>query len=88
MEGFKGWDILSLLLFFFLSTIHTSPVDRIAINNLWKIKAPPRVVIFGWLAIWKRILTLDNLRRRGRILVNGCPMCLCEEESVDHLMVN
>lgn len=56
-------------------------------NNIWKIKAPPRVVIFGWIAIWKRILTFDNLRR-GRIAVNGCPMCLREESMDHHLMVN
>eukprot|EP00268_Persea_americana_P028665 TRINITY_DN277_c2_g1_i3.p2 TRINITY_DN277_c2_g1~~TRINITY_DN277_c2_g1_i3.p2 ORF type:complete len:121 (-),score=18.84 TRINITY_DN277_c2_g1_i3:193-555(-) len=29
----------------------------------------------------KKILSMDNLRRRGKILVNACPMCL-EEETV------
>ena len=33
-------------------------------------------------------LTLDNLQKRGRIVVNGCPMCLTDEESVDHLLLN
>lgn len=26
--------------------------------------------------------------KRGRTVVNGCPMCLGDEESVDHLMLN
>ena len=57
----------------FFSAIHICLAERIVMNNVWKFKAPPRVVIFGWMAIRKRILTLDNLRRRGRIVVNGCP---------------
>ena len=32
--------------------------------------------------------TMDNLTRRGKILVNACPMCLEEEETVDHLTLN
>ena len=30
---------------------------------------------------------MDNLRRRKMIMVNACPMCLTEEESVDHLLL-
>ena len=62
--------------------------ERNVLSNIWKINAPPRVVIFGWLALQKRILTMDNLRRRGRIVGNDCPMCLRNEESVDHLLLN
>lgn len=40
------------------------------------------------LALWKRILTMDTLRRRGMTIVNGCPLCLRYEGSVDHLMLN
>ena len=32
--------------------------------------------------------TMDLLRRRGMKIVNGCPMCLRDEESVDHLLLN
>ena len=71
---------------FFLALFDGSR-ERNVVGNIWKIKAPMRVVIFGWLSIRRRILTQDNLRR-GRIVVNTCLMCLREEESVDHLMVN
>ena len=30
---------------------------------------------------------MDNLKRRGKILVNACPMCLEDEETIDHLLL-
>lgn len=33
----------------------------------------------GWLG-FKNILMIDKLRKRGHILVNGCPLCLADEE--------
>ena len=64
----------------FFSTITNESRERNVVSGIRKMKAPMRVLIFGWLAIRKRILTQDNLRRRGIIVVNGCPMCLREEE--------
>lgn len=55
--------------------------------NLWKLKAPG-VIAFSWLALQTRILTMDNLRRQKIIMVNACPMCLVEEETVDHLLMS
>jgi len=72
----------------FFSALSIKLRERSDVCSLWKLKAPPRVVIFRWLALRKRILTMDNLRRRGRIVVNGCQMCLREEEFVDHLMLH
>eukprot|EP00268_Persea_americana_P029942 TRINITY_DN28916_c0_g1_i2.p1 TRINITY_DN28916_c0_g1~~TRINITY_DN28916_c0_g1_i2.p1 ORF type:complete len:107 (+),score=3.09 TRINITY_DN28916_c0_g1_i2:158-478(+) len=50
-------------------------------RSLWSIKALPRVA-----ALLGRILTMDNLRRRGLIIVNACPICFEDEESIDHLL--
>lgn len=83
MEGFQGWNIFSLL--FFL-TLAGRVVSKSSVSRIWKIKAQPIVVVFGWIALHKRILTMDNLRQRGKIVVNCCPMCLGDEESVDHLL--
>ena len=46
------------------------------------------MAFFSWTAALRRILTADNLRRRGIILVSWC--CLCKEdgESVDHLLLH
>lgn len=61
---------------------------RSQVATILKLMSPPRVLVYGWLALQKIILTMDNLRRRGKILVNGCGMCLCEEESLYHLLLN
>lgn len=52
------------------------------VSRLWSIKAAPRVVAFGWLAIMGKILTMDNLWQCKKITVNGCLMC-CLMQSVD-----
>ena len=36
----------------------------------------------------KKVLTLDQLKIRGRTLVNRCFLCEEEEEMVDHLLVH
>ena len=58
-----------------------------ALRSLWKLKAPPRVLVFGWLALRNRILTMNNLRRGGMVVVNACPLCLKDEEFVDHILL-
>ena len=72
----------------FFSAITNKSRERSAMSSIWKLKAPPRVVIFGWMALLKRILTMDNLRRKGVTVVNECQICLRDEESVDHLLLN
>ena len=47
-----------------------------------------RVLAFVWLALQNKILTMDNLRRRKMLIVNACPLCLANEESVDHLFLH
>uniref|UniRef100_A0A2N9HT72 Reverse transcriptase zinc-binding domain-containing protein n=1 Tax=Fagus sylvatica TaxID=28930 RepID=A0A2N9HT72_FAGSY len=37
-------------------------------KSIWKVKVPPRVAFFSWTAALWKILTADNLRRRGLIL--------------------
>lgn len=42
---------------------------------IWKLKAPPRFKVFGWLMLINKILTIDNLVTRGWCMVNRCVMC-------------
>jgi hypothetical protein len=35
-----------------------------------------------------KILTVDNLRRRGMVVVNRCWLCESDKESVDHLFLH
>lgn len=55
------------------------------LHRIWKTKAPPRFKVFGWIMIRNKILTIDNLQRKGMILVNRCIMCKKANETVKHL---
>jgi hypothetical protein len=57
-------------------------------KSIWRSKAPPRVAFFAWAAAWGKILTVDNLRRRGLVVVNRCWLCESDGESVDHLLLH
>jgi zinc-binding in reverse transcriptase len=57
----------------------------IGIHNLWSISAPLRVQIFIWLKVQNKILTLDNLNKRGWQMSNICYMCRNHDETVKHL---
>eukprot|EP00268_Persea_americana_P068653 TRINITY_DN9599_c0_g4_i1.p1 TRINITY_DN9599_c0_g4~~TRINITY_DN9599_c0_g4_i1.p1 ORF type:complete len:154 (-),score=18.03 TRINITY_DN9599_c0_g4_i1:181-642(-) len=79
----------------FFSAISNSSRERSVLRSIWKLKPhppphphPPRVVLFGWLVLRRRILTMDFLKRRGITVVNGYPICLRQEESMDHLILN
>jgi hypothetical protein len=57
-------------------------------KSIWKAKVPPRVAFFVWTAALGKILTADNLRRRGIPAVSWCCMCKADGESVDHLLLH
>ena len=43
-------------------------------RGVWGVKAPWRVAFFVWTVVWGKILTMDNLRRRGYVLAGWCCM--------------
>eukprot|EP00268_Persea_americana_P004659 TRINITY_DN11508_c0_g1_i8.p1 TRINITY_DN11508_c0_g1~~TRINITY_DN11508_c0_g1_i8.p1 ORF type:complete len:235 (+),score=26.42 TRINITY_DN11508_c0_g1_i8:575-1279(+) len=73
---------------FFLTITKYAMTSHPHISSLWRMKAPPRVIEFGWSALLGGILTMDNLRRRRMLVVNACPMCLSDEETIAHLSLN
>ena len=56
-------------------------------GSIWRASVPPKVAFFAWEASWDKILTLDQLQRRGDSLANRCFLCLFEVETVDHLLL-
>lgn len=56
-------------------------------KSIWCVKAPRRVSL-AWTTAWGKILTHDNLMKRGFSLVCWCCMCQCSEETVDRLLLH
>jgi len=55
---------------------------------IWKPLTPFEVSFFVWEASHGKILTYDNLQKRGKTMVNRCFMCKDNLESVDHLFLH
>ncbi|CAN1839418.1 hypothetical protein LINPERHAP1_LOCUS35747 [Linum perenne] len=55
------------------------------VDTIWCKSIPSKVCGFLWQVTHGRILTIDNLRRRGFQFPNRCIMCESEEESIWHL---
>ncbi|KAJ9678923.1 hypothetical protein PVL29_020968 [Vitis rotundifolia] len=56
-------------------------------SNIWSICVPTKVSFFAWEAYWGKVLTLDQLKKRGRSLANRCFLYCMEEESIDHIFI-
>ena len=92
-EGTDAWwwrltrsgvfDIRSLY-----TTLRGSHEVKFPWKIIWGVKAPRRVAYFVWSAAWGKILTCDNLMRRGYALVGWCCMCQCNGETMDHLLLH
>lgn len=66
-------------------------IPRIAIvanriHKVWKLNIPPRMKVFGWLMSHNKLLTVDNLNKRGWSLVNRCILCKADLESINHMI--
>jgi hypothetical protein len=57
-------------------------------NQVWRVKVPLKVAFFMWTVGWGNILTLDDLSKRGMVLVNWCVMCKCSIKTLDHLLLH
>ena len=47
-----------------------------------------KVSFFAWEVSWGKVLTLDQLKKRGRPLANKCFLCEKEEETLNHFLVH
>jgi hypothetical protein len=72
----------------FYKTLAHKESDCFPWKSIWRTKAPSKVTFFAWVAALRKILTLDNLRKRQIIVINRCCMCKKNEESVDHLLLH
>ncbi|XP_078161769.1 uncharacterized protein LOC144557107 [Carex rostrata] len=65
--------------------IQNGPRITREVHLIWKLKAPPRFKVFAWLMLLNKVLTIDNLSRKGWCMVNRCAMCKSDTETVLHL---
>jgi hypothetical protein len=56
-------------------------------NELWKWQLPLKVKLFIWLMLEQRILTWENLNKRGFNGPSRCVLCGISEETMSHLFV-
>lgn len=66
---------------FYQNLLSQTEVLQDTYGSILEEKSVHRVAFFAWEAIWAKILTLSNLRKQDRDIVNACPMCLQEDES-------
>ena len=67
--------------------MHSLPTDFPWLS-IWNPIVPLKLGFFAWEASWGKVLTLDQLKRRGIPLVNKCFLCEDEEETIDHLLIH
>lgn len=53
-----------------------------------EVWASKNMGFFKWEASWRRILTLDQFKRRGLFLESNYYMCTSAKESADHLLIH
>ena len=42
---------------------------------LWNSYVPPKVCFFAWEVWWGKVLTMDQLKKRGFQMASRCPLC-------------
>jgi hypothetical protein len=59
-------------------------VTPMYIPSIWNIKVPPKIQLFLWLLSHNKLVTVDNLNRKGMSKPEEC--CFCnEKETIKHL---
>ena len=85
------WEVTKSGSFFVKSLyyiIEEVRVDLFPTSIVWNAWVPPKVSFFAWEATWGKVLTLDQLQRRGWSLVNRSFLCYAHEESIDHILLH
>ena len=72
----------------YYGALQASSRSRFPLKIIWGVKAPRRISFFLWTAARGKILTCDNLMKRGHVLAAWCCMCKKGWETVDHLLIH
>jgi mannosylglycoprotein endo-beta-mannosidase len=72
----------------FYTSLRGDTSSSIPWRDVWRSKVPMRVAFFVWEVMHGKILTIDNLRRRGICVIDWCYLCKGDAESIDHLLLH
>jgi hypothetical protein len=72
----------------YYGALQASTRSRFPWKIIWGVKTPRRISFFLWTTARDKILTCDNLIKRGHVLVAWCCMCKKGWETVDHLLIH
>ncbi|KAJ3684666.1 hypothetical protein LUZ61_013830 [Rhynchospora tenuis] len=75
--------LFSSATFYKFLTLH--PKITSSLNLVWSLEVPPRVKTFIWLLLQNKLATIDNLQKRGLMLVNICTLCKAACETAFHI---
>jgi len=59
-----------------------------SLKEIWKSKAPTKTYFLASVTFKGKVPTEVMLKKRNFYLASRCPMCLEDEESIDHLCVH
>lgn len=74
-------------IFMYISNPTPSVEYHIWIQKSWKLEFPLKLKCFGWMALHDKILTWENLSRRGFIGPSICFLCMQHSEDVARLLL-
>nr|XP_008351105.2 uncharacterized protein LOC103414509 [Malus domestica] len=66
---------------------HVRSIPEKLWNCIWKIDVQPKIRHFLWNSLHNILATNANLYRRRSTTSPTCPICLCDDESVEHLFL-
>ena len=58
------------------------------VKMLWNPCVPTKVCLFAWKVWWGKVLTSDQLNKRGFSLDSRCPFCGKAEEVMEHIFIH
>ena len=70
------------------ATSYNVPENPAIWNHNWNNKTLPKIDVFTWTLIHQRLLTEENLEKRGIAGPFRCPLCAVNSESLSHLFFN
>lgn len=69
------------------NTEAVSEIDTDTWKKVWSLKLPPKVKNFMWRSLTECLPTKDNLIKKKVAVIQSCPVCNLESETVFHTLV-